>query len=563
MRKTPTRSAAWIALAYAVLAGIWALVTHLGLNTLMLDPRNYVRFDLPTDVMLAILTVLLLFILLRRELTHREEANEALRRSHEELELRVRQRTAALDAERGLLRAVIENAPAAIALFNGAGLRVRWSNRLYCQTLPRPLRDIDIDGLSLAEVLPAAPDNGVLEIFKRVADTGHSYVDPEAAYWESDSGTTYWDWSLVPLAVNGQEVPDILSVAHDVTDQVLARKHLEKMKLEAECRAEELRQAHIDLETRARELAALLNISHDLTDLTATPATQPLLELILDHLKTMIDYTGATMITPEDDGMVVVAHRGPAPLEEIIGAWAPPEQAPGFQEVLRRREPVIVGDLESDEPLALQIKKTAGYQARGSLGTSRSWLGVPLMIEDRVVGLLRLDHTAPHFFTPRHAQLAMAIANHAAIALENARLYEEAGKVASLEERQRLALELHDSVSQALYGIALGAHAAREQVSRAPDKLPGTLDYILTLSERAVAQVRALVFELRPDSIEQETLVGALPRLAATLRVVDGVAVHLELCEEPVLSLAAKEAFYRVSPGSTTQRRQTCPRQNH
>ena len=116
-----------------------------------------------------------------------------------------------------------------------------------------------------------------------------------------------------------------------------------------------------------------------------------------------------------------------------------------------------------------------------------------------------------------------------------------------MEEQQRLALELHDSVSQALYGIALGAHAAREQLDCAPDKLQGTLDYILALSETAVAQVRALVFELRPDSIEEEPLGVALSRLVETSLARNGTAVRLDLGEEPSLSLAAKEAFYRVA----------------
>lgn len=76
--------------------------------------------------------------------------------------------------------------------------------------------------------------------------------------------------------------------------------------------------------------------------------------------------------------------------------------------------------------------------------------------------------------------------------------------VAALEERQRLARELHDLVSQALYGIALGARTAQTQLQRDPAKLAELLDYILTLAEAGLAEMRALIFELRPELLQNE-----------------------------------------------------------
>ena len=107
----------------------------------------------------------------------------------------------------------------------------------------------------------------------------------------------------------------------------------------------------------------------------------------------------------------------------------------------------------------------------------RSWLGVPMVLKGRFVGLLAIIHTQPGYFTRRHAELARTVANQAAVAIENARLYERAQGAAALEERQRLARELHDSVSQALYGITLGADAARKLLDRDPDRAAGAVDY--------------------------------------------------------------------------------------
>jgi signal transduction histidine kinase len=131
--------------------------------------------------------------------------------------------------------------------------------------------------------------------------------------------------------------------------------------------------------------------------------------------------------------------------------------------------------------------------------------------------------------------------------VENARLFAEARGKAALEERQKLARELHDSVSQALYGIALGAKTARTLLERDPKEVADPLDYVLSLSEAGMAEMRALIFELRPESLESEGLVAALEKQAAALRARHGIEVEAVLCEEPEASLEAKEAVYRIA----------------
>ena len=116
-----------------------------------------------------------------------------------------------------------------------------------------------------------------------------------------------------------------------------------------------------------------------------------------------------------------------------------------------------------------------------------------------------------------------------------------------MEERQRLARELHDSVSQALYGIALGLHTARIQLDRDPGELPESLNYLLSLAEAALEEMRALIFELRPESLESEGLVVALSKQGAALQARHGMAVQIELCEEPNLPLQVKQALYRIA----------------
>jgi signal transduction histidine kinase len=172
------------------------------------------------------------------------------------------------------------------------------------------------------------------------------------------------------------------------------------------------------------------------------------------------------------------------------------------------------------------------------------------MVQERVRGWLSIEHQQPNAYTPRHATLALAIANQAAIAIENARLHEQARRLAVLEERQRIARDLHDSVSQALYGIGLGARTARTLLDRSPgDKstLVEPLEYVLAQADAGLAEMRALIFELRPGSLEKEGLVSALAKQAAALRARYKLEVQTKFCQEPTLPFEVKEALYRIA----------------
>ena len=118
---------------------------------------------------------------------------------------------------------------------------------------------------------------------------------------------------------------------------------------------------------------------------------------------------------------------------------------------------------------------------------------------------------------------------------------------AALEERQRLARELHDSVSQALYGISLGANTALTLFDIDRAKVLDALNYMLSLAQTGLMEMRALIFELRPESLEMEGLATALTKQARALAGRHGIEVVLSLCDEPDAPLPVKEALYRIA----------------
>jgi signal transduction histidine kinase len=172
---------------------------------------------------------------------------------------------------------------------------------------------------------------------------------------------------------------------------------------------------------------------------------------------------------------------------------------------------------------------------------------IPMVVADKLIGVLDVESPDKNRFSEANARVMAMLADLIAVAVQNARLYEQAQELAALEERNRLARELHDSVSQALYGIALGARTARTLLEHSPSRLGEPLDYVLTLAEAGLTEMRALIFDLRPESLENEGLIAALGKQVAVLQGRHGINVQTDFCEEPTLSLDVKEMLYRIA----------------
>ncbi len=307
-------------------------------------------------------------------------------------------------------------------------------------------------------------------------------------------------------------------------------------------RASELLEQRV--EQRTHELSTLLKVSRNVT---STLDLQPLLALILDQLKTVVDYTGAAIIAAQGDEYLFLRYQGPVPWQQVFGLRISREQMSQYRQRAQGREFVIIDDIWQDDPAAQAFVELVGPPHQATFRYAHSWLAVPLLIKERLIGLLHMDHREPGFFSERHGRLALTIAGHVATAIENAQLYQQAQRLAVLEERQRLARELHDSVSQALYGIALGARTARALLDRDASRSAEPLDYVLSLADAGLAEMRALIFELRPDSLEKEGLVVALTKQAAAVQARHGLAVETDLEVEPEAPFEVKEALYRIA----------------
>ena len=293
------------------------------------------------------------------------------------------------------------------------------------------------------------------------------------------------------------------------------------------------------------ELATLLEISRTVS---STLELRPLLGVILDQLKTVVNYSGAGIyLGPDADEYRLHEYRGPLPREEVVGQRLSPAAAALIREAMASSGPVIVEDWGEHTPLMITTAGVALPPGLELVGPGRALLWLPIVVRGAIAGALGVGHPRPGYYTERHGQLAMAFAQQVGGALENARLYEEVQGKAVLEERQRLARELHDSVSQVLYSIALNAASAVALGTRDPERAAELERDVHDLAGVGLAEMRALIFELRPESLEQEGLVSALQKQGEAAQARHGFAVHIRLGDEPAVPLAAKEALYRIA----------------
>jgi signal transduction histidine kinase len=178
--------------------------------------------------------------------------------------------------------------------------------------------------------------------------------------------------------------------------------------------------------------------------------------------------------------------------------------------------------------------------------TSLMW--VPLVIRDRVVGLLSLTSSRFDAFSVRDANLALAIARQAAVAIDNARLHARARQAAVLEERQRLARELHNSVTDSLISISEMTKTAEGALEAAdPEPVDLALGGIAATTQQALSNMRLLLFELRPPLLEQQGLAAALRSRLQAVESRSGLKADLECVGEGRLSAETEHELFRLT----------------
>lgn len=176
-----------------------------------------------------------------------------------------------------------------------------------------------------------------------------------------------------------------------------------------------------------------------------------------------------------------------------------------------------------------------------------SLLAAPLIVKEAAIGALVVT-SKQGSFDENDLRILQIFGDQAAIAIENARLSSEVERIAVMEERNRLARELHDSVTQSLYGITLYAEAAARHLGANDiDGAGGYLQDVRNTSQEALQEMRLLIYELRPSLLEKEGLVAALQARLDMVEGRAGIQTELQVTGDKRLPASVEEGFYRIA----------------
>jgi signal transduction histidine kinase/HAMP domain-containing protein len=163
------------------------------------------------------------------------------------------------------------------------------------------------------------------------------------------------------------------------------------------------------------------------------------------------------------------------------------------------------------EPLCVNdVSKEPRYRAIEALGDTKSELAVAIKLGDKVFGVLDIESAKHHAFGEADIFTAQTLADQLAVAIENARLYGETREMAVMEERNRMAREIHDTLAQGFTGIILQLEAAEQAFSDSPPEAERHLNQASNLARKSLAEARRSVWNLRPKALEQANLADAL-----------------------------------------------------
>lgn len=221
-----------------------------------------------------------------------------------------------------------------------------------------------------------------------------------------------------------------------------------------------------------------------------------------------------------------------------------PRQHGVLAAMLQQGTPVRVADVRTYESFA-------GWPRAHPVMTD--FIGMPILDDEEILGALFLANKVcakePGVcgFSEQDEDLLRILADHAAIALTNARLYERSRELTLAGERARIAHELHDAVSQKLFSLRLTAQAAAALVDRDPARAKGEIRQVAALAAEAADELRAVVVELRPAALDEDGLVATLRTQADVLDRVHTAGVTFDAGQVRALPSAQEEALLRVA----------------
>jgi signal transduction histidine kinase len=285
--------------------------------------------------------------------------------------------------------------------------------------------------------------------------------------------------------------------------------------------------------------AALAAVSDAILGVAGERSVEAVLQRLVTAARDLAGARYAALGTADAEGDGFSAFLTAGMSDELIDAIGPLPRTHGLLgTLLVDPHPYRTDDVAADP------RFTWWPEAHPRMG---AFLGVPILFKGDIIGALYLaDKVDGAAFDEADERLVGLLAAHAAVAIEQARLVEASRELSIVEERARLARELHDATVQTLFSLSLTAEAAASLLVSDPVAAAGEVRRIQELAQGAVAELRSLVFELRPPALEDEGLVATLAKQLEVLGRVHGLAVELVGSSEDRLDPAIETGLFRI-----------------
>lgn len=322
-----------------------------------------------------------------------------------------------------------------------------------------------------------------------------------------------------------EEAEDLINLAETIGE--MAGNTLQRMRLMG--KLEKL------ASDRAKDLGALYNV---ISAASGSFKVDEVVRHMLEQVLLILDSTEGAVLTVDEGGLYfkVISRIG---LEEVVEKFkSSPIQNTVEGGIVETAKPLLIEDLAD-------VK--SGKHPQRMLDDHYSYLGLPMRTHGRVTGvLLTIRKYTP--FIQEEIILVSSIADHMALILDNLNLYQLYEQAAVLEERSRLARDLHDSATQSLYSVTLYAEASRTLIDKGNiEQSRQYLDRMIQTAKMALQEMRLLVYELRPVAIEQDGLAVALRKRLESVESRAGIQTQIEVDNLFNLSVQEEENLFWIA----------------
>jgi signal transduction histidine kinase len=286
------------------------------------------------------------------------------------------------------------------------------------------------------------------------------------------------------------------------------------------------------------------NAFAEMSDVVLAIAGELRLDAVLDRLvhaaRELVDARYAALGIPDEDGAEFDQFLHAGMSDDLVAELGPLPRTHGMLgAMLDDPRPFRTDDITQDP-------RFRGWWPDAH-PLMRSFLGVPIVAKGDIIGAFYLtEKEGAAGFDDADEKVITVLAAHAAIAIENARLFEASRELSVIEERNRLARELHDAMTQNLFSLSLTAEAAGGLVRTDPGRAEAEIDHVRRLARETQAELRSLIFELRPPRLEADGLVATVGKDLEVLGRAHGLKADLRVHGAPKLASTAEVELYRI-----------------